>query len=85
MSIYQLYHFSECLTISSDEDEEGKTRKVDGVNSNAVSSNASNNFTEEMETILDKEPVITNNSVSSTNVDLPPSSEECTEGNNTDD
>ncbi|XP_043675797.1 uncharacterized protein LOC122632713 isoform X1 [Vespula pensylvanica] len=73
----------ECLTISSDEDEEGKTRKVDGVNSNAVSSNASNNFTEEMETILDKEPVITNNSVSSTNVDLPPNSEECTEGGST--
>ncbi|XP_047354219.1 uncharacterized protein LOC124950862 isoform X3 [Vespa velutina] len=70
----------ECLTISSDEDEEGKTRKVDGVNTSAVSSNASNNFTEEMETILDKEPVITNNSVSSTNIDFSPSNEECTEG-----
>ncbi|XP_043497008.1 uncharacterized protein LOC122520800 isoform X2 [Polistes fuscatus] len=70
----------ECLTISSDEDEEGKTRKVDGVFSNAVSSNASNNLNEEMETILDKEPVITNNSVSSTNIDFLSSNEECTEG-----
>ncbi|XP_014616796.1 PREDICTED: uncharacterized protein LOC106793974 isoform X2 [Polistes canadensis] len=70
----------ECLTISSDEDEEGKTRKVDGVFSNAVSSNASNNLSEEMETILDKEPVITNNSVSSTNIEFSSSNEECTEG-----
>ncbi|XP_015187662.1 PREDICTED: uncharacterized protein LOC107072337 isoform X2 [Polistes dominula] len=69
----------ECLTISSDEDEEGKTRKVDGVFNNAVSSNASNNLSEEMETILDKEPVITNNSVSSTNIDFSPSNEESTE------
>lgn len=73
----------ECLTISSDEDEEGKARKVDGVNSNAVSSNASNNFSEEMETILEKEPVITNNSISSTNIDYSPGSEEGTEGGST--
>ncbi|KAK2579020.1 hypothetical protein KPH14_002814 [Odynerus spinipes] len=73
----------ECLTISSDEDEEGKTRKVDGINNSAVTSNASNNFSEEMETILEKEPVITNNSVSSTNIDYSPDSEEGTEGGST--
>ncbi|KAG7206518.1 hypothetical protein KM043_003863 [Ampulex compressa] len=55
----------ECLTISSDEDDEGKNRHTDGTNSNTALSDASNAFSEEMETILEKEPVITNNSVSS--------------------
>ncbi|KAI4483443.1 hypothetical protein M0802_013385 [Mischocyttarus mexicanus] len=72
----------ECLTISSDEDEEGKTRKVDGSFSNAISSNANNNLSEEMETILDKEPIITNNSVSSTNIDFASNNEDNTEGGN---
>ncbi|XP_043519425.1 uncharacterized protein LOC122533609 isoform X2 [Frieseomelitta varia] len=52
----------ECLTISSDEEDEGKIKKSDS-SSNNIFSNDSNNFNEEMETILEKEPVITNNSV----------------------
>ncbi|XP_032669782.1 uncharacterized protein LOC116843458 isoform X2 [Odontomachus brunneus] len=52
----------ECLTISSDEEEEGKTKKI-GTNSNAMLGNASNVFDEDVDTILDKEPIITNTSV----------------------
>ncbi|XP_011707812.1 PREDICTED: uncharacterized protein LOC105462704 isoform X2 [Wasmannia auropunctata] len=53
----------ECLTISSDEEEErGRTKKTGSVNTNAVVGNASNIFDEEMDTILDKEPIITNTS-----------------------
>ncbi|CAL7933808.1 unnamed protein product [Xylocopa violacea] len=58
----------ECLTISSDEEEEGKTKKSGG-SSNNISSSESNNFSEEMATILEKEPVITNNSTPNTNTD----------------
>ncbi|XP_012137297.1 uncharacterized protein LOC100878812 [Megachile rotundata] len=56
----------ECLTISSDEEEEGKNKKMESSNNSTCSQDASNNFNEEMDTILEKEPVITNNSVSST-------------------
>ncbi|XP_011878118.1 PREDICTED: uncharacterized protein LOC105567668, partial [Vollenhovia emeryi] len=52
----------ECLTISSDEEEEGRTKKVGSVTSNAVVGNATNAFNEEVDTILDKEPIITNSS-----------------------
>ncbi|TGZ49294.1 Sentrin-specific protease [Temnothorax longispinosus] len=50
----------ECLTISSDEEEEGKTKKIGSTNSNAVVGNATDSFTEDVNTILDKEPIITN-------------------------
>ncbi|XP_036141062.1 uncharacterized protein LOC105830930 isoform X2 [Monomorium pharaonis] len=53
----------ECLTISSDEEEEGRPKKIISTNSNTVVGNASNVFNEDMDTILDKEPIITNNSV----------------------
>ncbi|XP_071581214.1 uncharacterized protein [Temnothorax nylanderi] len=52
----------ECLTISSDEEEEGKTKKIGSTNSNAVVGNATDSFTENVDTILDKEPIITNTS-----------------------
>ncbi|XP_012346759.1 uncharacterized protein LOC100866704 isoform X3 [Apis florea] len=57
----------ECLTISSDEEEEGKKRS-DSSN-NIFSNDMSNNYSDEMDTILEKEPIITNNSVSDTNPD----------------
>ncbi|KAL6436026.1 hypothetical protein ACFW04_005678 [Cataglyphis niger] len=53
----------ECLTISSDEEEEGRIKKIESVNNNAPLSNASNAFNEDMDTILEKEPVITNTSI----------------------
>lgn len=56
------YQYLECLTISSDEEEEGKTKKT-GINSNAVSGNACDTFDDEVDTILEKEPIITNTSV----------------------
>ncbi|XP_017886629.1 uncharacterized protein LOC108628910 isoform X2 [Ceratina calcarata] len=54
----------ECLTISSDDEEEGKSKKFDGSSNNSFGNDGSNSFNEEMETILEKEPVITNNSIS---------------------
>ncbi|XP_018366167.1 PREDICTED: uncharacterized protein LOC108763222 isoform X4 [Trachymyrmex cornetzi] len=51
----------ECLTISSDEEEEGRPKKTGSINNNAVVGNASNTFNEE-DTIVDKEPIITNTS-----------------------
>ncbi|XP_076176267.1 uncharacterized protein LOC143151224 isoform X2 [Ptiloglossa arizonensis] len=65
----------ECLTISSDEEEESKSKKSEGSNNNTLSHIPSNSFTEEMETILEKEPVITNNSISSTSSDYAMESE----------
>ncbi|KYQ55911.1 Sentrin-specific protease 7 [Trachymyrmex zeteki] len=53
----------ECLTISSDEEEEGRPKKTGSINNNAVVGNASNTFNEDMDTIVDKEPIITNTSV----------------------
>ncbi|XP_018399292.1 PREDICTED: uncharacterized protein LOC108777009 isoform X1 [Cyphomyrmex costatus] len=53
----------ECLTISSDEEEEGRPKKIGSVNNNAVVGNASNTFNEDINTIVDKEPIITNTSV----------------------
>ncbi|XP_029162560.1 sentrin-specific protease 7-like isoform X6 [Nylanderia fulva] len=53
----------ECLTISSDEEEENRTKKIESVNNNAPLNNASNTFIEDMDTILEKEPVITSTSV----------------------
>lgn len=50
------------MTISSDEEEESRTKKIGSINSNAVVSNATNSFNEDMDTILDKEPIITNSS-----------------------
>ncbi|XP_043605079.1 sentrin-specific protease 7-like isoform X2 [Bombus pyrosoma] len=66
----------ECLTISSDEEEEGKIKRPDGSTNNIFSNDASNNFSEEMETILEKEPVITNNSISSISSDYAMESED---------
>ncbi|CAK9818629.1 Sentrin-specific protease 7 [Anthophora plagiata] len=66
----------ECLTISSDEEEEGKTKKSETSNNSTFSNDASNNFSEEMETIHEKEPVITNNSISSTSSDYAMESED---------
>lgn len=59
----------ECLTISSDEEEEGKMKKLESSNNSTCSHDTSNNFNEDLDTILEKEPVITNNSISSTSSD----------------
>ncbi|XP_053974438.1 uncharacterized protein LOC128874118 isoform X1 [Hylaeus volcanicus] len=59
----------ECLTISSDEEEEGKSKKSEGSNNSTFSHIPNNSFSDEMETILEKEPVITNNSISSPSAD----------------
>ncbi|XP_029034245.1 uncharacterized protein LOC114871873 isoform X3 [Osmia bicornis bicornis] len=59
----------ECLTISSDEEEEGKMKKLESSNNSTCSHDTSNNFSEDLDTILEKEPVITNNSISSTSSD----------------
>ncbi|XP_025270325.1 uncharacterized protein LOC105249552 isoform X2 [Camponotus floridanus] len=53
----------ECLTISSDEEEESRSKKIESINNNPPLSNTSNAFNEDMDTILEKEPVITNNSI----------------------
>ncbi|XP_060818194.1 uncharacterized protein LOC132908307 isoform X2 [Bombus pascuorum] len=66
----------ECLTISSDEEEEGKIKRPDGSSNNIFSNDATNSFSEEMETILEKEPVITNNSTSSMSSDYAMESED---------
>ncbi|XP_017760809.1 PREDICTED: uncharacterized protein LOC108551228 [Eufriesea mexicana] len=66
----------ECLTISSDEEEEGKNKRSEGSNNNVFSNDGGNDFTEEMETILEKEPIITNNSVSNTSSDYTMESED---------
>ncbi|EFN85023.1 Sentrin-specific protease 6 [Harpegnathos saltator] len=79
----------ECLTISSDEEEEGKTKKT-AINSNTILGNACNALDEEADTILDKEPIITNttifnsscsdgdmNSEESNNEPLPPTALQC--------
>lgn len=79
MTYRQLRHdisYTECLTISSDEEEEGKIKRSDGSSNNIFSNDASNNFSEEMETILEKEPVITNNSISSVSSDYAMESED---------
>jgi len=57
------YQFLECLTISSDEEEESRAKRKN-VNNNAALNNVSNAFNEDADTILDKEPIITNSSVS---------------------
>lgn len=62
------------MTISSDEEEEGKKRS-DSSN-NIFSNDMSNNYSDEMDTILEKEPIITNNSVSDTNPDYTMESED---------
>ncbi|XP_078053727.1 uncharacterized protein LOC144479093 isoform X3 [Augochlora pura] len=71
----------ECLTISSDEEEEGKNKSLEGSNNSTFSHITSNNFNEEMDTILEKEPVITNNSISSTSTDYAMDSEDVTKDN----
>lgn len=48
------------MTISSDEEEEGRNKKIKSINSNAIVDNATNAFNEDIDTILDKEPIITN-------------------------
>ena len=60
---------SECLTISSDEEDDNRKQKRLGDGKEIV--NSQNSATEEAETILEKEPVITNNSVSPMIVHLP--------------
>ena len=73
--IYNLYivisiiFVSECLTISSDEEDDNRKQKRLGDGKEIV--NSQNSATEEAETILEKEPVITNNSVSPMIVHLP--------------
>ncbi|XP_076637053.1 uncharacterized protein LOC143349590 isoform X4 [Colletes latitarsis] len=71
----------ECLTISSDEEEEGKSKKSEGSNNSSFSHIPSNSFTEETETILEKEPVITNNSISSISSDYSMESEDILKDN----
>lgn len=51
------------MTISSDEEEEGRIKKIESVNNNTPLSNASNAFNEDMDTILEKEPIITNTAI----------------------
>lgn len=50
------------MTISSDEEEEGRTKKIKSISSNTTVGNATNAFNEDVDTILDKEPIITNTS-----------------------
>lgn len=69
------------MTISSDEEEEGRIKKVESVNNNAPLSNASNAFNEDMDTILEKEPVITNASIFSSYNDYLANNETSSEGN----
>lgn len=64
------------MTISSDEEEEGKSRKSEGSNNSSFLHDANTTFSEEMETILEKEPVITNNSVPSPRSDYAMESED---------
>ncbi|XP_020283705.1 uncharacterized protein LOC109854713 isoform X3 [Pseudomyrmex gracilis] len=52
----------ECLTISSDEEDEGKAKKIGNINNNTLG-HASNSFNEEVGTILEKEPIITTNCI----------------------
>ena len=66
--------YSECLTISSDEEDESKIKKSDGSSNNIFSND--NSFNEEMETILEKEPVITNNSICNASSDYAMESED---------
>lgn len=68
------------MTISSDEEEEGKIRKTENVNSNTMLDNANNAVDENTDTILDKEPIITNNSVLNISSDFT-NSEEISKGN----
>ncbi|XP_012219904.1 uncharacterized protein [Linepithema humile] len=70
----------ECLTISSDEEEEGRTKKVACLNNSVAPGNASNALPEDMDTILDKEPVITNTSVFSSYSDFLANIEESSKG-----
>lgn len=51
------------MTISSDEEEEGRNRKIASVNNNTPLINASHAFNENMDTILEKEPIITNTAI----------------------
>lgn len=51
------------MTISSDEEEESRSKKIESINNNAPLSNTSNAFNEDMDTILEKEPVITSTSI----------------------
>lgn len=69
------------MTISSDEEEEGRTKKIESVNNNAPLSNASNAFNEDMDTILEKEPVITNTSIFRSYNDYLANNEESSKGN----
>ncbi|XP_029172337.1 LOW QUALITY PROTEIN: uncharacterized protein LOC114941496 [Nylanderia fulva] len=55
---------SEYLTISSHEEEDSRTNKIESVNNNALLNNASNAFNEDANTILEKELVVTSTSVS---------------------
>ncbi|XP_076301470.1 uncharacterized protein LOC143219351 isoform X2 [Lasioglossum baleicum] len=66
----------ECLTISSDEEEEGKAKASEGCNNSTLSHLTHNTFDEETDTILEKEPVITNNSISSISTDYDMESED---------
>lgn len=69
------------MTISSDEEEEGRTKKIESVNNNTPLSNASNAFNEDMDTILEKEPVITNTSIFRSYNDYLANNEESSKGN----
>ncbi|XP_072750156.1 uncharacterized protein [Anoplolepis gracilipes] len=70
----------ECLTISSDEEEESRNKKVESINNNAPLTNTSHIFNEDMDTILEKEPVITNTAIFSSYSDYLANNEESNEG-----
>lgn len=70
------------MTISSDEEEEGKTKKTENTNQSSTTlNNASNVFDEDMDTILDKEPIITNTTVYSACGNILTNNEDSDEGN----
>jgi len=69
------------LTISSDEEEESRSKKIESINNNAALSNTSNAFNEDMDTILEKEPVITNTSIFSSYNDYMVHKEVSSKGN----
>lgn len=69
------------MTISSDEEEESRSKKIESINNNAALSNTSNAFNEDMDTILEKEPVITNTSIFSSYNDYMVHKEVSSKGN----
>lgn len=69
------------MTISSDEEEENRSKKIESINNNAPLSSTSNACNEDMDTILEKEPVITNTSMFSSYNDYMVNKEVSSKGN----